>query len=178
MSSRDRVRDYANAFYEAAWERWLGALEAVHNQVEQRPELLARLEAANVDFTQRQRMLDGLLPAGADQPVRNLLYALMQRNDLSMLGGILAALRERMRQTGAGPVEVEIVSAVPLSDDQRQALLAKLQEQNGTALDVRYRVDPAILGGLIVRVGDQLIDNSVATRLAGIRQALGVTVAS
>ena len=40
---------------------------------------------------------------------------------------------------------------------------------------MRYRVDPAILGGLIVRVGDKLIDGSVASRLAAMKQALGVT---
>ena len=44
-----------------------------------------------------------------------------------------------------------------------------------TELNVHYRVDPAILGGLIVRVGDRLIDNSLAARLAAMRQTLGVT---
>ena len=73
------------------------------------------------------------------------------------------------------PVQVEVVSAVPLTDAERQTLLAKLEAQHGAGLDLRYRVDPAILGGLIVRIGDKLIDGSVASKLAAMKQVLGVS---
>jgi F-type H+-transporting ATPase subunit delta len=52
--------------------------------------------------------------------------------------------------------------------------VARLETQYGADLDVRYKVDPTILGGLIVRVGDKLIDGSVASRLAAMKQVLGV----
>ena len=119
--------------------------------------------------------MDKILPADADRPVRNLLYTLAQRGDLALLEGLIESLRARVRRKEAGPVEVEIVSAVPLTDAERQALLAKLEERGPLA--IHYRVDPQILGGLIVRIGDELIDNSVATRLAAMRQALGVRAA-
>jgi F-type H+-transporting ATPase subunit delta len=173
MSARDRVRDYADAFYQAAWERWLDALQTVNRQLAERPDLRARMESADLDFSQRQAVLDGLLPAGIDRPVRNLLYTLVQHDELPLLEGIVASLSERARCRESGPTEVEIVSAVPLTDEERQSLLTRLQEQQGE-LAVRYRVDPRILGGLIVRVGDKLIDNSVASRLTAMRQALGV----
>ena len=107
--------------------------------------------------------------------MRNLLAVLLQDGELGLLPEITAALRERARQIGAAPVPVEVVSALPLADDQQQALVAKLQAQYGSNLTFSYRVDPAILGGLIVRVGDKLIDGSVASKLAAMKQALGVT---
>ena len=107
--------------------------------------------------------------------MRNLVYALAQRGDLALLAEIAVALRERMRRAEAEPVAAEIISAIPLTDAEREALVARLESQYGAGLDVRYVVDPAILGGLIVRVGDKLIDGSVATKLAAMKQALGVT---
>jgi F-type H+-transporting ATPase subunit delta len=178
MSPEDRAESYAEAFYEAAVERWLAALEATADKLDQRTELCQQLTATGADLAARQKLLDGILPADIDLPVRNLLYTLIQNGDLGALREIISDLRRRIRRQEAGPVEVEVVSAVALSDEQRQSLLAQLQGQaNGGALDVRYRVDPAILGGLIVRLGDKLIDNSVATRLAAMRQTLGVPTA-
>ncbi|PKO20944.1 MAG: ATP synthase F1 subunit delta [Chloroflexi bacterium HGW-Chloroflexi-1] len=174
MNTQDRVRSYADAFFEAAWERWLAALETAAGRLEQNPQLLARLQAADVEFAQRQPLLDSILSADVDQPVRNLLYTLMQRGELALLAGIAHSLRQRARAQAA-PVRVEVISAVPLTDTERQALLAQLEAQHGAGLDVRHRVDPTILGGLIVRVGDKLIDGSLASRLAAMRQALGAT---
>jgi F-type H+-transporting ATPase subunit delta len=99
---------------------------------------------------------------------------LMQRGDLGLLPEVTAALRQRMRQTEAQPTQVEVVTAMPLDDAQREVLEAKLAAQHGAALAYTYRVNPAILGGVIVRVGDKLIDGSVASRLAAMKQALGV----
>jgi F-type H+-transporting ATPase subunit delta len=172
MSSRDRVSDYADAFYDAAWERWLAALGSAAQQLAEHPDLHARLEGSQSDLSQMQALVDKILPADVDRPVRNLLYTLAQRGDLALLEGLLESLRERVRRKEAGPTEVEIVSAIALTDEERKALLAKLEERGPLA--IRYRVDPQILGGLIVRIGDELIDNSVATRLAAMRQALGV----
>jgi len=174
MNTQDRVRSYADAFSEAAWERWLAVLEAVAGRLGQDPKLLERLQAADVEFAQRQPLLDDFLPGAADPPVRNFLYTLMQHGELGLLPGIIEMLRQRARARVA-PVRVEVVSAVPLTDEQRQSLVTRLERDYGANLDVRYQVDPAILGGLIVRVGDKLIDGSLASRLAAMRQALGAT---
>ncbi len=175
MDAPDRVSSYAQAFYEAALERWLAALEGVATKLAADPATLARGQAIGADFALRQPVLDGLLPADVDIPVRNLVYTLAERGDLALLAEIAVALREQMRRAEAEPVAAEIISAVPLTDAERQALVARLEAQYGAGLDVRYQVDPAILGGLIVRVGDKLIDGSVASRLAAMKQALGVT---
>jgi F-type H+-transporting ATPase subunit delta len=177
MSTADRTaqgQTYAQAFYEAAMERWLAALQAVSSRLAEDRGLLERLQATDLDFSERQPLLDGVFPAEADPPVRNLVYTLMQRGDLSLLGEVTESLRQRMRRAEAVPTSVEVTSAVALTDEQRSTLISKLEAQYGSGLDIHYRVDPAILGGMVVRVGDKLIDGSLATRMAAMRQVLGV----
>jgi F0F1-type ATP synthase delta subunit len=69
---------------------------------------------------------------------------------------------------------VEVTTAVPMEADQRRVLEQKLTAQYGGNLAYTYHVDNTILGGMIVRVGDKLIDGSVASRLAALKQTLGV----
>ncbi len=176
MNAADRAQNYANAFFEAAFDRWLTSLEGAARTLEGNRALLPRLQADDVDFKDRQAMLAGVLPADTDALVRNLLNVLLQRGDLGLLPEVTAALRQRLRQGGAGPVPVMVTTAVPLADDQRATLEARLVQEYGDNLAYTYHVDPAILGGVIVRVGDKLMDGSVAARLAAMRQTLGVAV--
>jgi F-type H+-transporting ATPase subunit delta len=174
MSTADRSQSYAQAFYEAAMERWLAALQVVSSRLAEDPGLVDRLQAADVDFQERMPLLDDCFPAEADPPVRNLVYTLMQRGDLNLLGEVAGSLLQWVRRAEAAPLAVEVTSAVALTDDQRAALASGLEAQYGAGLEFHYRLDPAILGGLIVRVGDKLIDGSLASRLAGMKQTLGV----
>ncbi|OIO97677.1 MAG: ATP synthase F1 subunit delta [Anaerolineae bacterium CG2_30_64_16] len=175
MSAEDRVQNYAVAFHEATLARWLAALGAVAQSLAADASLIERIQAADVDFGERQMLLDRILPADLDLPVRNLLYTLAQHGDLALLPAVTDALRRRMQPVEAAPLEVEVLSAIVLSDAQRQALVARLEASHGPGLAIRYKVDPTILGGMIVRVGDKLVDGSLASRLAAMKQALGVT---
>ncbi len=174
---RDRARAYAEAFYAAAFERWLTALTEVAERLAREPGLLARGQADQAEFSLRKEQLDRLLPADVDLPVRNLLYTLAQRGDLSLLREVILSLRARAARGKEAAVRAVVTSAVPLTPEEQAALAQKLTAQYGADLEFEYQVDPAILGGLIVRVGDKLIDGSVASRLAALKQALGVAAA-
>jgi F-type H+-transporting ATPase subunit delta len=174
MSTADRSQSYAQAFHEAVMERCLAALQAISASLAEDPGLVERLQAADVELQERMPLLEGCFPAEADPPVRNLAYTLMQRGDLNLLGDVAESLRQRLRRAEAAPLAVEVTSAVALTDDQRTALISKLEAQYGTGLEIHYRLDPVILGGLIVRVGDKLIDGSLATRVTAMKQTLGV----
>ncbi len=175
MNTGDRAHNYATAFYEATFERLLGSLTATAQVLAQQPALLQRLQSTDVDFAERQAALEGILIDGVDPMARNLLYTLLQHGDLPMLGEVITLLRTRMQQTGAGPTLVEVTTATPLAADQCKVLEAKLANQYGGNLAYEYKVDSGILGGMIIRVGDKLIDGSVAARLAALKQTLGVT---
>jgi F-type H+-transporting ATPase subunit b len=66
----------------------------------------------------------------------------------------------------------EVVSALPLSEKEQAAIRADLRQKIGAQAEVAFRVDPAILGGLKIRVGDRVIDGTMAGRLAGLRQSM------
>lgn len=88
------------------------------------------------------------------------------------IGGLRDAL-DQLEQAGRKQrVDALVRSAVPLTDDERQALETRLRGRYGQDLPIAYEVDPAILGGLVLRVGDRYIDGSVANRLGQLRRAL------
>ncbi len=89
------------------------------------------------------------------------------------LEGLKSSL-EKMVSSGDDDREInaEVTSAVPLTDAEREALDTRLHGRYGDELPIRYRVEPSILGGLIVRVGDRYLDGSVASRLARMRDEL------
>lgn len=85
----------------------------------------------------------------------------------------LKATLDEIEQAGRkSRVDAGVTSAVPLTEAEREALEARLHARYGSDLPIVYTVDPAILGGLIVRVGDRYVDGSVATRLGQLRQTL------
>jgi F-type H+-transporting ATPase subunit delta len=110
--------------------------------------------------------------AGASELFRGLIGVLARNNRLYLLPEVASAYRQLL-DTRAGRVRVKVASAVPLSDAQTAALTANLKALLGHQepfLDVR--VDPDLLGGLVVQVGDSVIDTSVRSRLQSLRSLL------
>jgi F-type H+-transporting ATPase subunit delta len=81
---------------------------------------------------------------------------------------------ERMIRGGPQVQVARVTTAVSLSEQEKDAFRKKLAAQYGESLGFDFSVDPALLGGAIVQVGDKLIDGSVATRLEALSNALGV----
>ena len=115
--------------------------------------------------------LDAALSGRASELLRGLLAVLARYGRLDLVPGVAAAYR-RLLDDRAGRVRVRVTSAAELSDEQRRSLSGKLAEmlKKEPVLDVR--VDPALLGGMIVQVGDRVIDTSVRSRLQTIRTLL------
>ena len=73
---------------------------------------------------------------------------------------------------GSGPREAEVISAVSLEQPQQDTIIQQLRAKYGPALEVRFVVDESILGGLIIRVGDRVLDTSVRSRLTQVQQRM------
>ena len=71
-----------------------------------------------------------------------------------------------------GIARMTVTTCVPLRDAQRQQLIAALQKKYGKQVELTERIDPAILGGVVVQYGDTLLDNSVKSRLEAVRRQL------
>lgn len=108
---------------------------------------------------------------GVDGLTKNFLGVLAANRRLGLLPAIIrdfAALNAARK----GEVTADVTAAHTLTDEQRAALAAKLKAGIGRDVALNITVDPAILGGLVVRVGSRMIDSSLKTRLENLGQAL------
>jgi F-type H+-transporting ATPase subunit delta len=113
------------------------------------------------------RLLSGRVPPGA----LNLVRLLVQRGRIEQLPKVASEFR-RLLNRMQGVVEAVVTSAAPLTSDEVAALRARLAEMTRGEVALQVKVDDALIGGLTVRVGDQLVDASVRGRLERLRAQL------
>lgn len=101
----------------------------------------------------------------------NLVRLLVERRRLGLLGAVSREYR-RLLDRQRGIVEAVVSSAAPLTDDETSAIQARIETMTGTAVSLRSEVEPSLIGGLTVRVGDRLLDASVRGRLERLRHQL------
>jgi F-type H+-transporting ATPase subunit delta len=108
---------------------------------------------------------------GLDALTTSFLGVLAQNRRLSVLPAIAADFAS-LAAARRGEISARVTAAHPLSADQQKALAAKLKAGLGRDVALEITIDPAILGGLVVRVGSRMIDSSLKTRLDSLGQAL------
>ena len=173
MKAQELSQKYATAVFSLALEKWLTVLRAVQSNLAENPKLAENLQDADRSFADRQKELDDIIPAGSDETVYNFLYTLLKNGDIGLLGAVLEDL-EQMSRGGPQVQVAHITTATVLADEEREQFRQKLRAQYGANLELAFRVDPAIIGGAIVQVGDKVIDGSVAARVEAMSNALGV----
>jgi F-type H+-transporting ATPase subunit delta len=169
------ARRYARALVSVATERSAkealalrDELRAFASLLERTRELRATLLEPTLRPEPRRRIVAALAErTGASDLLRRLLELLAERGRLSILPALAEAYSERLNAV-RGVVTAETVSASPLAPAQGKALASAL----GKSAEVVSRVDPAVLGGLLVRVGGKTYDGTVRARLAALRREL------
>ena len=110
-------------------------------------------------------------PAAVAQALYESLQATLRDQEAEeQFDAVVESFFELVR--GSGPRDAEVTSAVQLQQSQQDAVIQQLRGKYGPALAVKFIVDPALLGGLVVRVGDRVLDNSVRSRLATVQQQM------
>lgn len=124
-----------------------------------------------VDPESRRNALEGAFRGQLSELVVDTLQVMNRKGRLGLVTAVAEAYREEL-DAAAGRVEARVVSAVPLSESTRASLAAAASRWTGKAVRMREEVDPGILGGLILEVGDQKIDTSVANAVDSVRDDL------
>ncbi len=106
-----------------------------------------------------------------DTITTNFLGLLAQNGRLGQATNVIRSFRS-LAAAHRGETTAEVASAHPLTDAQLDALKAKLKARTGRDVTVQTRVDPALLGGLTVKLGSQLIDSSLRTKLNTLAHAM------
>ncbi len=108
---------------------------------------------------------------GLDPLVANFLRVVANNRRLAQLPAVIAAFEAQLAAK-RGQVAAEVVSAQPLSDTQRAALTASLIQAGHANVRLVEKVDQSLLGGLVVKIGSRLYDNSVRTKLQRLTYAM------
>ena len=108
---------------------------------------------------------------GAGKIIRNFLFVLADHQRTQILPEVIAAFQEVVRQR-QGIAQAEISSAVELSPAQKDELAKTLVRLTGKTVEPRYSLDPALLGGAVVRIGSTIYDGSLRNQLDTLRARL------
>lgn len=169
------ARPYAKAVFEMAqdagtlpqWSAQLAAMSAVV-AAEGSASLLSH---PRMTKEQKAQAFSDVAGAAINDEGRNLLKVLAENDRFTLLPEI-ATLFEQLKAEAQGSVDVEITSAMEMTDDQQQAIAAALQKRLGREIKLTANIDPSLMGGAIIRAGDLVIDGSIQSRLKDMKAAL------
>jgi len=134
------------------------------------PELRALLENPQLEPQAKAEALRAVL-GGSDELVRNFLLLLAERGRSSALDEIQREF-ERLMAASSGQLQVELTTAYALSDEEAHQLVEQIERASGREVDATRKVDPDLIGGLVLQAGSLRLDASVRGRLVGLRQEL------
>jgi F-type H+-transporting ATPase subunit delta len=173
MASAQRM--YARALYEAATEQ--NKLDAVREELgdfveaqRQVPELRELLRNPQLDQRLKASALEELL-GGDEELVRNFLLLLAEKNRAGEIDEIAREF-DRLVTEAEGILDVELTTAVELSDEETRDVIMQIEKASGRKVEATQRVDPDLIGGLVLQAGSLRLDASVRGRLDRLRQEL------
>jgi F-type H+-transporting ATPase subunit delta len=169
------ARPYAEAAFKLAretnalepWSEMLAAIEAVVNA----PELAGRIGDPNVEDDALESALLGILGNRLGGPGRNLVQVLVRNHRLELVSQI-RALYDALKREHEGVLEARVISALPMDEHAVRPLIAALEKKYGRRVTAQIEIDPQLIGGARIVIGDKVIDATVRGRLEAMRVAL------
>lgn len=172
----DRIAGYASGVFELA--RAEGQLERVESELftiaqamESSTELRSALTDPQLLLERKQAIVDDLVGGRVSSLTVGLVQFIVGQNRASELPAIARAFVDKSAASRDREV-AEIRSAVPLDEATVERLATALNRATGKAVEPKVIVDPSVIGGLVARVGDTVIDGSIARKVESLRQAI------
>ena len=169
MATDEVISGYAEALFNVV--RAEGELERVEDELyrfgkvlESNHELKQALSDRSIDKSQRTKVLEDLLADKVSSHTLGLLTFIVGQGRARQMPQILQQLSERAAEA-RNSVVAEVRSATPLDGRQRAALETALSKATGKKVEAKVIVDPSLIGGVIAKIGETIIDGSVKRRL-------------
>jgi F-type H+-transporting ATPase subunit delta len=171
------ARRYADAAFSVAQEdgdtsAWIKDLKTVADRMQDDNDVREYFRDPNYSHDEKLEALEVLFP-NLQPHVLNLLRELVSRQRFGLVPQVLGEFA-RLEREARGVQDAYVSVARQVSEAERQSIASELGSSLGGKVEVHMNVDPSLLGGIIVRVGDQVYDASVATRLQRLRQELAI----
>jgi F-type H+-transporting ATPase subunit delta len=176
-SERRLATVYAEALLDVADQR--GQADEIGQELEtivrevlaQSPEVERTFASPVVRRTVKEKLIADAFQGKVSDLMFNFLHVLNSKDRLSLVRHVAAAYRDLLDQR-AKRLRVKVRSAVPLSESQSERLRQEIAQATGLEPVIAARIDPELLGGMIVQIGDRVFDSSVRTRIETIRNQL------
>ena len=177
MSTRASAARYAKALFDVAIkestpEQAEKELTAFFDLVRAHADLRQALGSPAVPAARKRAIVEQLLdrqqPSG---PVRKLLLLLAERDRLELLSDLVSVYHERVMEH-LKIVQAEVTTSAPLAPEQAAQLQQRLGSLIGRTVTLTTKVDAALIGGMVTRIGSTVYDGSVVTQLEALRQRL------
>lgn len=168
---------YASALFDLAKEagsldKVAGELRIFQGMLDGSPELTRLVRSPVFSADEQTRALGAVLAkSGVTGLTANFLGLIAKNRRLFIVSDVIKGYRSLLARH-KGEVEAEITSAAPLSESQLTALRASLIASLGKDVAVSARVEPSLLGGLVVKVGSRMVDSSIRTKLNSLKNAM------
>jgi F-type H+-transporting ATPase subunit delta len=174
MAKKANPRRYAQAIFEIALEkknldRWQSDLQKVIDAVAE-GDLLAALESPKIKFEDKSKLLKKQLKK-INPLAMNLLKLLITKSDIGIVGEI-AQEYQLLLNDYRGIKSADVLTALPLDDKDKKELADKLGKMVDAKVELKSRVEPDILGGIVARVGGKLLDGSTRSKLIALKKEL------
>ncbi len=171
-----KARRYAAALLNAAvkaneLERIEAEVGALAEMLNRSPQLVKFLAQPLVPFSEKAQRLKQRLKGWVSPVTLNFLLTVVKHKRIEAFDHIVRVFTELVQEY-RGEVVAEVVSAVPLTDEEREMTVQRLQEITGKKVLLSEKVDPSIIGGMRIVVGDKLLDLSLKGHLERIRERL------
>lgn len=165
---------YAKALIDAmekkgATEQVVAELSSLVTDVLARfPQFQSVVDSPRLSPTEKDQLIERVFGSLASDDLKIFLKVLSDRGRLDCLREVSIEARRLLNEL-RNRTAVEVTTAKPLTDDERNSLVHELQLKLSCEIDLQQKVDEDILGGIVVRVGDKVIDGSVRNRLREMR---------
>jgi F-type H+-transporting ATPase subunit delta len=174
VESTLQSKRYAKAIFEIAQEHqsldlWQKDMQRMA-VLSLNAEFAAVMENPSFSFEKKASLLDSQI-RGVDRLASNLAYLLTREGKFGLIRSI-AADYQNLLENYRGIDKAEIITAVPLDDDERKKMTKQLGSITGKKITLIEKVDPGIIGGIIVRVGGKIIDGSTRNQLVSLKNEL------
>jgi len=168
---------YATALFELGQEEGkldeiAQSLDALQTLLDESEDFTRLVESPVFSATEQSNALAAISKqAEISEIVANFLQILAKNRRLFTLRGVITAFRKLLAEH-RNEITADVMSAVALTDDQTEELKATLKAKTGRNVSLNARVDPSLLGGLVVKIGSRMVDSSVRTKLNNLKIAM------
>ncbi len=172
---------YAGAFYEVAKElqkedEFLNELKFIAGVFTENADFMKVLKAPMISKDEKKSLIEKVFSDKLSEPTFNFLKILVDKSRMAAFPQIVEEFKNLLN-TARNIKEVTAITAVPLSEDLKTALTAKLKAITGSEIVLNHFVDSTLIGGILIKIGNEQIDGSVKSRLERLKQDISAIIA-